>query len=239
MSVKKQWFLGGLVLLSLFPALTFADISLGGNGVRYYETDVSDEDAGYMDEYVDSVKRNRDRAMQERASERTATPAATPAPTPAPESPAAEQPRGSNQKKDNRQVSLFTFVLAETTGICVPCFGLAHFIMGDSDGGWFSLSLTGAGLLTWVAAEYGVENDVLTGHAYSAVHYASIALIAASYLYDVIGAPFYYADHSQGITIGPSIEVDSSYVAVVPEIRIPEIRIPEVRVKFCNLKIEF
>ncbi|NPV01736.1 MAG: hypothetical protein HPY53_10190 [Brevinematales bacterium] len=96
-----------------------------------------------------------------------------------------------------RPIGLGTFIIAEALGVCVPGFGLAHFTLGDTTGGMVCLAFTGVSVLSYIGAEIAVETRALDNPtAYSAWHWGSIALFAAGYLIDIIGAPVYYSSYN-------------------------------------------
>lgn len=96
-----------------------------------------------------------------------------------------------------RPIGVGTLILAESMGICIPGFGLSHFILGDTRGGRTALIITGVSLLTYFGAEIAIETRAIDDpDVYSAIHYASMGLFLASYLYDVIGAPIYYKNYN-------------------------------------------
>ncbi|OHD55554.1 MAG: hypothetical protein A2Y33_05465 [Spirochaetes bacterium GWF1_51_8] len=100
-----------------------------------------------------------------------------------------------------RPLGVETFIMAEALGICVPGFGLAHFTLGDTTGGMVCLAFTGVSVLSYIGAEIAVETRAIDNPTlYSAWHWGSIALFAAGYLIDIIGAPVYYAAHNAQFT---------------------------------------
>jgi hypothetical protein len=96
-----------------------------------------------------------------------------------------------------RPIGVGTFITAEVLGVCIPGFGLAHFTLGDTTGGIICLAFTGVSLLSYIGAEIAVETRAIDNPTvYSAWHWGSIALFAAGYLIDIIGAPVYYANYN-------------------------------------------
>ena len=94
-------------------------------------------------------------------------------------------------------VNIGTLVIGETLGVIVPGSGLAHFTMGDSTGGLITLTCTGVSILMYAGAEIAIHTRAIDNpNTYGLLHYGSMALFAAGYLFDIIGAPMYYFDNS-------------------------------------------
>jgi hypothetical protein len=97
-----------------------------------------------------------------------------------------------------RPLSPARLIVAESLGICVPGLGLAHFTLGNTRGGTIALTMTGLAAVGYIGAQIGVETRAIDNpNVYSALHWGSIALFAASYLYDIIGAPIYYFNYNK------------------------------------------
>lgn len=102
------------------------------------------------------------------------------------------------QINSGRQIGAGTLVLAETLGICVPGMGLAHFTLGDTKGGRIALILTGSALLGYFGAEVGVETRAIDNpNLYGVLHYGSMAVFLASYVFDIVHAPIYYVNYNR------------------------------------------
>lgn len=100
-------------------------------------------------------------------------------------------------------------VMAEFLGAIVPGSGLAHFSLGDQRGGKITLLCTGVAALVYFGAEIAIETRSIDGpnapNIYGALHYGSMGIFLAGYLYDLLGAPLYYKKYNAELNTTTSL----------------------------------
>jgi hypothetical protein len=102
---------------------------------------------------------------------------------------------------NRKKLSVLRLGAAEFSGLCLPGSGLAHYLVKDFKGGLLVNALAGSGLALYVLNEVGVEYWYRKNSAvfYSTARYASMAVFAAAYLYDLIDAPIKWSRYNSGL----------------------------------------
>ena len=153
------------------------------------------DDSKDLDNYVDSVKQNRDDYKKNKQEQ--------------------QQQNANNNTQNNtsegsavnsvKPIDLGTIILGEFVGFFVPGFGISHFIVGDTGGGVFCLGITGASILLYGIAETGIESKIIDSpFIYNTLRYTGLGLFIAGWLYDLIGAPIYYTDYNNKLKVSIS-----------------------------------
>ncbi len=102
-----------------------------------------------------------------------------------------------------RKMSAGRLVGAEFSALCLPGFGLGHYIVKDVKGGIIVNALAVSGIGLYIANEYAIEYCDTYRHdsaaLYSIAHYTTMAIFAAGYLYDLIDTPIKWCKYNNGI----------------------------------------
>ena len=113
-----------------------------------------------------------------------------------------------------KRLTVPRLVLAEGLALCLPGFGLGHYLVKDTRGGIIVNVLAASGIGLYIANEYAIEywNAYRQNSAnlYSSLHYLTMGIFAAGYLYDLIDTPIKWCWHNKalkqelGITLLPT-----------------------------------